>query len=136
MKRRILQGLLVLFILGGATCIGLHVYLRFFWDLGPLTIDWGLDRPHAIQDADPAAWARLRAGMTTSEVRELLGDSWSKVTPTSEGNCPGDSSRLAFWEYNWTDGLSVLGPSDRAYVVFFTPEGRVHSFRPPLTAPP
>lgn len=135
MKRRLLQVLLFLLILGGATGIGLHVYLRFFWDLGPITIDWGLDRPHAIKDVDPAAWSKLRAGMTTAEVRKLLGDSWSKVTPAAAAPSPGGSAPLAFWEYNWTDGLSVV-PSDRAYVVFFTPDGRVHSFRPPLRASP
>jgi hypothetical protein len=90
-----------------------------------------LFEPGPIKAVKPTAWANMRVGMSKEEVIRVLGDSPSKGGPTTEEVCGKKITIPEFWEYNWTDGLAVISPSDKAYAVYFGPDGRVSEFRAP-----
>lgn len=138
----------VLFSLAAITVAGVGaqiVYLRYFWSLGPIEIDWGLDKPRAIKAVDPLAREKLRVGMSAGDVRQLLGEAHSRVGVNSAectGGCAVCEAAVSpvpwrsYWEYNWTDGLSLTGPSAKAYAVYFDGQEKVVFFRAPLADPP
>lgn len=85
--------------------------------------------PHSLGEVPPDPWSGLRAAMTKQEVASLLGESSVKGGPTTS-----DQGRILlaeFWEYGWTEGLPLLGPSPRAHVVYFGENERVIDFRGP-----
>jgi hypothetical protein len=93
-------------------------------------------------------WPRLRVGMSREEVRGLLGDPSTTYLPPApadagepaaeRGREPG--ARGERWQYG--DSLSSLATravfpdeaDERAWCVFFGPDGHLAGFRPPRWA--
>ena len=92
-----------------------------------------LFKPGPIKSVTPEAWARLRIGMSKEEVIRLFGNSPSKSGPAAWEICYQKTNFPEFWEYNWSDGLDFISPSDKAYVVYFDSSNQVSRFRAPLT---
>jgi hypothetical protein len=84
-------------------------------------------------------WNRLHAGMSRAEVESMLGQpSSTYVPPPADPNAvrPRSSARGERWQYG--DTLSSFGTramfpdeaDERAWCVFFGPDGTVNGFRP------
>jgi hypothetical protein len=86
--------------------------------------------PHSLGKVSPEAWSKLKVGMTKKRVTALLGESGSRSGPT-EMEETDVMWTPEHWEYGWTNGLSLFGPSSKAHVVYFGEDGRVASFRGP-----
>jgi hypothetical protein len=85
---------------------------------------------------NPASWSKLKVGMTQAQVAALLGRSRyqaGRATTTVKGITIQIVPE--YWEYNWTDGLEIFGPSAKAYVVYFDNAGRVSRWRSPVSVP-
>ncbi len=113
-------------IIGSVFCVLLLVWAIFFFTsyyFASTVFEPGpLDPPKA------GAWAQLKVGLTEAEVRALLGD---PGVETVEGS--GASSKTLYWEYTYSDGVTLFGgASDKAHVVYFDEAGLVTSFREPL----
>lgn len=105
---------------------GGFVYVRFFFRLN---LNLG---PRAISPIAEVQWRKLSVGMTKAQVSALLGASDVKVSAsTLSSNGQSIPTMPEFWEYNWTDGLPLFGPSAKAYAVYFDAEGRVSGWKQP-----
>lgn len=94
--------------------------------------------PHALPSVSEQGWQQMSVGMTKAQVMALLGDSAAKHDPaTTTVNGKTVAISKEYWEYNWTDGVSLaalLAPSDKAYVVYCGSDGTVTSFRRPIAS--
>ena len=92
-------------------------------------------RDHPGPAIDPAAWNKMKVGMTRDEVKTLLGEpigtcaagAQYKDSDTGEAHIMPE-----WWEYQWGSGVAMSRPSEKGYVVFFGESGRVSSFRDPI----
>lgn len=84
-------------------------------------------------------WSLLRVGMTRDQVEATLGEPSSTFAPTAmRGEAAPPGSARERWQYGDTLGslgTRVLFPEEadeRAWCVFFGPDGRVTEFERPL----
>ena len=111
--------------------VGQFIYFRYFFHID-LPDDFFGPRP--IPGVQPEAWAKLQVGMTKQEVIALLGEPPSRTGPgTTEADGKKEPTSIEFWQYTWWDGL-FSGPSDKAHVLYFHPDGTLFLFRGPVTA--
>ncbi len=101
-----------------------------------------------------ANWSKLKIGMSKQEVIEIIGKSYSRSIPKkfyTGGNIPDPNLprfmakklpneqffynfRYEVWQYRKFDLFNNLRfPSDNAYVIYFDKDGKVASFREPLS---
>jgi hypothetical protein len=127
-KKRILMIVLAVAVLG----IGGYIFfslqrIQIGKGIGK-EIAEGLMKPHTLAAVDTQRWSQLKVGMTKEEVRKLLGE--APATSVSSNA----SSRVEFWEWGFSYGLGVHAPHEKAFVIYFDPEGKVSSFHAPQEA--
>jgi hypothetical protein len=88
----------------------------------------GLMKPGPLAAVDTQRWSQLKVGMTKEEVKILLGE--APATSVSSNA----SSRVEFWEWGYSYGLGTHKAHEKAFVIYFDPEGKVSSFRSPQEA--
>lgn len=70
-------------------------------------------------------WRKIKIGMTKEQVIILIGNSPSQHSiPNNNDSCASS----VFWEYGYQ---SLLGPHEKAYVVFFNSDGLVSALQEP-----
>jgi hypothetical protein len=112
--------------------IGGYLYLSFQRDqigkaIGKAVAEQ-LMNPHALAAVDTQRWSQLKVGMTKEEVRKLLGEAPATSVSSNAG------SRVEFWEWGYSYGLLTHAAHEKAFVIYFDPEGKVSSFRAPQEA--
>jgi hypothetical protein len=127
-KRRVLIAVAVLAI-GGLAAAGYIYYQadKVGREIGKQIAE-EIIKPRPLPGVVAQRWAQLKVGMTKEEVQKLLGD------PPSKSVVSNASSRSEFWEWGFTYGL--LGPvaHEKAFAVYFDPDGKVSSFHSPQVA--
>ncbi len=116
--KMILLSVLSFVLLSG---LAAFVYLEFFWKLDLFPPE------HPIKAVKTEGWPKINVGMTKQQVAALLGEAEEQGSlGISRGGKKEEPSE--WWAYNWSGSL---GPSSRAYVVYFDSQGRVYSFSSP-----
>ncbi|MGO8925818.1 MAG: outer membrane protein assembly factor BamE [Limisphaerales bacterium] len=114
--------------------LGIGGYLWFSFQRDQLgktiakSIAEGLMKPGPLAAVDTQRWSQLKVGMTKEEVRKLLGE--APATSVSSNA----SSRVEFWEWGYSYGFGTHKAHEKAFVIYFDPEGKVSSFRAPQKA--
>lgn len=90
--------------------------------------------PGPAPEVDVAGWEKMELGLTSREVRQLLGGYGYMVHVGGIQPSDGPSTKVSeVWQYNWHGGGFLLkNIHDAAYVVWFDMSGLVSAFRPPV----
>ena len=90
---------------------------------------------YAARDTDfapvPEPWKKIRRGMTKQEILAVVGEPRTKSGPSRITFLGLVITRKEFWQYYGGSWSPLLGPSDGAYVVYFSSDDKVASLRKP-----